>query len=61
MKGWQDKYEMGDSIEVLEPHKEEMVKGLGFTGRQLAWSADGMWCVVVGSAGVFAVLQRWGK
>ncbi|KAH6673785.1 WD domain-containing protein [Halenospora varia] len=61
VKGWQDKYEMGDSIEVLEPHKEEMVKGLGFTGRQLAWSADGMWCVVVGSAGVFAVLQRWGK
>lgn len=61
MKGWQKKYDMGDPWVNVEAHKEEVVKGLDFTGRYIAWSRDGQWCVVVGSAGVFALLQRWAR
>ncbi|TVY52066.1 Polycomb protein eed-B, partial [Lachnellula cervina] len=61
IKGWVKKYEMNQPLESLDAHKEEVVKGLGFTGRYIAWSRDGQWCVVVGSAGVFALLQRWGR
>jgi polycomb protein EED len=42
------------------PHKEEVVRGLEFTGRQVAWSTGGEWCVVVGSAAVVAIFERWG-
>lgn len=55
---WQSKYEMRDAFRGIEAHKEEMVKGVTFTGRQVAWSSDAVWCVVVGSGGVIAVLQR---
>lgn len=61
LKGWVKRYEMGDPLVNLDAHKEEVVKGLGFTGRYIAWSRDGQWCVVVGSAGVFALLHRWGR
>ncbi|PMD47551.1 WD40 repeat-like protein [Hyaloscypha variabilis F] len=58
---WEKKYEMGDPLKELEAHQMETVKGLGFMGRQVAWSNDGQWCVVVGSAGVIGILQRWEK
>jgi polycomb protein EED len=58
---WTEKYEVGNFLEIMEPHKEEVVKGYTFTGRQVGWSADGEWCVCVGSSAVIAVLQRWGK
>jgi len=58
---WETKYEMGDPLKELEAHQVETVKGLGFMGRQIAWSSDGQWCVVVGSAGVIAILHRWEK
>ena len=58
---WEKKYEMGDPLAELEAHQVETVKGLGFMGRQVAWSSDGQWCVVVGSAGVIGLLQRWEK
>ena len=49
---------MRDAFKGLEAHKEEVVKGVSFTGRQVAWSADGEWCVVCGSAGVVALWKR---
>lgn len=52
---------MRDPLEKLEAHNVETVKGLTFTGRQVAWSVCGEWCVVVGSSGVIAVLHRWEK
>jgi polycomb protein EED len=58
---WARKYDMGDPLTNIAPHKEEVVRGLHFLGRQVAWSGDGEWCVVVGSSGVIAVFQRWGK
>jgi polycomb protein EED len=58
---WEKKYDMGDPLKELEAHQVETVKGLGFMGRQIGWSSDGQWCVVVGSAGVIALLHRWEK
>jgi polycomb protein EED len=58
---WEKRYAIVNPIQDLLAHKEEVVKGVGFCGRQVAWSGDGAWCVVVGSMGVWAVLQRWGK
>lgn len=52
---WGEKYEMRDAFKGIEAHREEMVKGIAFTGRQVAWSADGEWCVVCGSGGVVVV------
>lgn len=55
---WKAKYDMRDPLEKLEAHTVETVKGLTFTGRQVAWSTGGEWCVVVGSSGVIAILHR---
>lgn len=60
-KGWGAKYELGEPARKIEAHHMEMVKGIEFTGRQVAWSADGVWCVVVGSGGSIGVLGRWGR
>lgn len=56
---WVKKYGLGDAERELAAHKEDVVKGFNFTGRQAAWSPGGEWCVVVGSAGVVAVFERW--
>ncbi|RDL33618.1 uncharacterized protein BP5553_07986 [Venustampulla echinocandica] len=61
LKNWAGKYEMGDVLEALIAHKEEIVRGVSFTGRSLAWSNTGNWCVVAGSGGVFTLLHRWGR
>ncbi|KAH7384823.1 WD40-repeat-containing domain protein [Cadophora sp. MPI-SDFR-AT-0126] len=60
-EGWKARYELGDPMTEMEPHHTEMVKGLKFTGRQVAWSNDGEWCVVAGSSGSIGVLGRWGR
>ncbi|KAH6717246.1 WD40-repeat-containing domain protein [Leptodontidium sp. MPI-SDFR-AT-0119] len=60
-EGWSAKYEISDPLRELEPHHTEMVKGIKFVGRQVAWSNDGMWCVVVGSGGSIGVLGRWDR
>jgi polycomb protein EED len=61
LETWAKRYAIGDPFEDLAAHKEEVVKGLGFVGRQIAWSRGGEWCVVVGSAGVIGVFERWRK
>jgi polycomb protein EED len=59
-ENWAARYSISDAWTDLAPHKEEVVRGLDFTGRQVAWSTGGEWCVVVGSAGVVAIFERWG-
>jgi polycomb protein EED len=56
---WNKRYGIDSAERELLPHKEEVVRGLSFVGRQVAWSRGGKWCVVVGSAGVIAVFERW--
>ncbi|CZT00469.1 related to `extra sex combs` protein (WD-40 repeat family protein) [Rhynchosporium graminicola] len=58
-EGWKKKYSMEDPSKSLDAHHAEMVRPLKFTGRQVAWSGDGMWCVVVGSEGSIGILGRW--
>jgi polycomb protein EED len=55
---WDEKYEMRDAFKPIEAHKEEVVKAWAFTGRQVGWSRDAEWCIVVGSGGVLALFQR---
>lgn len=56
---WDSKYSMTDPSRELMAHHEEVVKGLEFVGRQVAWSRGGEWCVVAGSASFVAVFSRW--
>lgn len=58
---WGKRYAISDPNVNIFAHKDEVVKGLGFVGRQIAWSRGGEWCVVVGSAGVIGVFERWQK
>ncbi|KAM3077206.1 hypothetical protein ACMFMF_005116 [Clarireedia jacksonii] len=59
IRTWDKKYLLGRPLQRLLPHKEEVVKGLNFLGRQTAWSRGGEWCVVVGSMRCVGVLGRW--
>ena len=54
------KYAMGDPFGMVEAHKivDTKLKGT-WTGRQVAWSACGKWCIVVGSPNVIVVFERW--
>jgi polycomb protein EED len=68
-RGWDRKYFIGDpqqglgsrreETRGLEPHKTESILRYNITGRQVAWSPGGEWCVVVGSPNVIAIFQRW--
>lgn len=49
---------MRDAFKGIEAQKEIVLKGLNLTGRKLAWSVDGQWCVCVGSQGYIALLQN---
>lgn len=56
---WAKRYGIEDAGRELQSHKEEVIKGLSITGRQVAWSRGGECCVVVGSSGIIAVFERW--
>jgi polycomb protein EED len=54
------KYDTGDLFGMVEAHKTVDLRLKGnWTGRQVAWSPCGKWCVVVGSPNVVAVFERW--
>jgi polycomb protein EED len=59
-EGSRRKYDIDDPNAKIMAHKVENIRTHSFTGRQVAWSPGGDWCVVVGSADVVAVLERWG-
>jgi polycomb protein EED len=56
---WKKRYDLGVSYKPLDPHGEVAIKQLNILGRQVAWSADGKWCVVVSSWSAFVLLERW--
>lgn len=58
---WEGRYSMEDPHEMLKPHKTEQFSSASFVGRQVAWSPEGEWCVVVGSRNLALILQRWDK
>ncbi|CAK7231478.1 hypothetical protein SBRCBS47491_007943 [Sporothrix bragantina] len=56
---WDSKYNTNDPHVLIKAHKTETTKGLSAVGRQVAWSPEGEWCVVVGSNSRVMILQRW--
>lgn len=56
---WEKKYNMDDPHNLLKPHKVEITKGFSIVGRQVAWSPEGEWCVIVGSDNRAIIMQRW--
>ncbi|CAK7243687.1 MAG: hypothetical protein STHCBS139747_005213 [Sporothrix thermara] len=56
---WDSKYNTNDPHVLVKAHKTETTKGLSAVGRQVAWSPEGEWCVVVGSISRVMILQRW--
>jgi len=58
---WESRYNADSPHRHLKAHKVESVKIQHFVGRQVGWSPDGQWCVVVGSANLAMVLHRWAK
>lgn len=58
---WQSRFDTSNPHKMIKPHKSEVLQGQSFVGRQVAWSADGSWCVVVGSRNHAAIFQRWAK
>lgn len=58
---WTSRYDISNPHKMIKPHKTETMSGPVFVGRQVAWSPDGCWCVVVGSRNTAIIFQRWGK
>ncbi|KAH9909137.1 WD40 repeat-like protein [Xylariomycetidae sp. FL2044] len=56
---WEGKYDMTRVEEPIRAHSQSTITVKNFVGRQVAWSADGDWCVVVGSKNLAIILQRW--
>lgn len=58
---WTNRYDISNPHKMIKPHKTDMMSGPMFVGRQVAWSPDGSWCVVVGSRNHAVIFQRWAK
>jgi polycomb protein EED len=59
--GWESKYGLNEPHEIVKPHKIEKFSTTTLVGRQVAWSPEGEWCVIVGSKNVAVIFQRWAK
>ncbi|KAI0203752.1 WD domain-containing protein [Astrocystis sublimbata] len=61
LESWRDRYDLTHVEESVVAHTHINITVKDFVGRQVAWSAHGDWCVVVGSKNLAIVLQRWAK
>ena len=61
VEDWSSRYSTDDPHARVKAHKVETTKGLSAVGRQVAWSPEGEWCVVVGSNSRLMILHRWAK
>ncbi|KAI0020222.1 WD domain-containing protein [Xylariomycetidae sp. FL0641] len=63
LDAWDYKYDLTRTQEPIKAHSQSTVNIMAkdFVGRQVAWSADGSWCVIVGSRNLAIVMQRWHK
>lgn len=57
---WAEMYGTGNPQNLVRCHKQNSIEG-GFVGRQVAWSPEGDWCVVVGNSNNAVLYHRWGK
>ncbi|KAK4231268.1 WD40-repeat-containing domain protein [Podospora fimiseda] len=60
LQAWSEMYDMSNPVEFIRPHRVLTIDG-SFVGRQVAWSPEGEWCVVVGNNNRALIYQRWQK
>jgi len=61
---WNEMYDMTNSHGFLKSQKHYTVEDKAhsqFVGRQVGWSPEGDWCVVVGNSNRAMIFQRWVK
>jgi polycomb protein EED len=61
LEQWESRYDMTRLEDAVKAHSTSKITVKDFVGRQVAWSAEGDWCVVVGSKNLAIILQRWDK
>jgi polycomb protein EED len=60
LQAWAEMYDLSNPVGLIKAHRTLQVDG-GFVGRQVGWSPEGEWCVVVGNGNRALIYQRWGK
>ncbi|KAK0629759.1 WD40-repeat-containing domain protein [Bombardia bombarda] len=60
---WAEMYDTTNSHGMIKPHRTVAVADypVSFVGRQVAWSTEGEWCLVVGNNNMILICQRWGR
>ncbi|KAI0165004.1 WD domain-containing protein [Xylariaceae sp. FL1272] len=61
LESWEGKYDLTRVDEPIKAHSQSNITVRDFVGRQVAWSSQGDWCVIVGSKNLAVVMQRWYK
>ncbi|KAI0132708.1 WD domain-containing protein [Xylariales sp. AK1849] len=61
VEDWESKYDMTRVDEAIKAHSKSTITIKDFIGRQVAWSPEGDWCVVVGSKNLAVIMNRWQK
>jgi len=54
---WAEMYDTTNPHGLIKPHKSASIEG-AFVGRQVGWSPEGEWCVVVGNNNRALIYQR---
>jgi polycomb protein EED len=60
LQAWAEMYDLSNPVGYVKAHRTLQIEG-GFVGRQVGWSPEGEWCVVVGNGNRALIYQRWGK
>ncbi|KAK8029055.1 Polycomb protein eed-B [Apiospora marii] len=61
LKDWSSRYDIKSVETPVMAHYKSGISVKDFIGRQVAWSPEGEWCIVVGSKNLAFVLSRWQK
>lgn len=59
LKDWTSRYDIKSVETPVTAHYKSGISVKDFIGRQVAWSPEGEWCIVVGSKNLAFVLSRW--
>jgi polycomb protein EED len=60
LQAWAEMYDLSNPVGYVKAHRTLQIDG-GVVGRQVGWSPEGDWCVVVGNGNRALIYQRWGK
>ncbi|EAQ88222.1 hypothetical protein CHGG_04841 [Chaetomium globosum CBS 148.51] len=60
LQAWAEMYDLSNPVGYIKAHRTLQIDG-GFVGRQVGWSPEGEWCVVVGNGNRALIYQRWAK